>query len=120
MSLACLVSVAWALPTDVDGPHGVAVAPDAKHYIVSIGHGAPYGSHWKYTTGDDQLGRRVELGLFPATVAVSPDDRYAFLSVEGVGAEPGTVEVIDLGTLATVGTVHVGSMAAGLDVWKAE
>ena len=27
---------------------------------------------------------------------VSPDDRYAFISVEGVGSEPGTVEVIDL------------------------
>ena len=27
---------------------------------------------------------------------VSPYDRYAFISVEGVGSEPGTVEVIDL------------------------
>jgi hypothetical protein len=53
-------------------------------------------------------------------VAVSPDDRYAFVSVEGVGAEPGTVEVIDLGALATVGTLDVGAMAAGLDVWKVE
>ena len=29
-------------------------------------------------------------------VAISPDDRYAFISVEGVGSEPGTVDVIDL------------------------
>ena len=29
-------------------------------------------------------------------VVVSADDRYAFVSVEGVAAEPGTVEVIDL------------------------
>jgi len=29
------------------------------------------------------------------------------------------VEVIDLGALATVGSVDVGSMAAGVDVWKA-
>jgi hypothetical protein len=53
------------------------VAPDGKHYYVSIGHGSPYGSLWKYTTGDDQVGRRVELGLFPATVAVSPDGYLA-------------------------------------------
>jgi DNA-binding beta-propeller fold protein YncE len=53
-------------------------------------------------------------------VTVSPDDRYAFVSVEGIGAEPGTVEVIDLVALTTVGTVHVGAMAAGLDVWKVE
>jgi len=61
------------MPTDVDGPHGVAVAADGKHYFVSLGHGAPYGSLWKYTTGDDKPSGRVELGLFPATVAVSPD-----------------------------------------------
>jgi DNA-binding beta-propeller fold protein YncE len=51
---------------------------------------------------------------------VSPDDRYAFISVEGVGSEPGTVEVIDLSTLKTVATVDVGSQAAGIDFWKME
>ncbi|HLZ39850.1 MAG TPA: YncE family protein [Candidatus Sulfotelmatobacter sp.] len=51
---------------------------------------------------------------------VSPDDRYAFISVEGIGAEPGTVEVIDLQSLKTVATVDVGSQAAGIDFWKME
>lgn len=51
---------------------------------------------------------------------VTPDDRYAFISVEGVGTEPGTVEVIDLAALKTVATIDVGSQAAGLDFWKTE
>ena len=51
---------------------------------------------------------------------VSPDDRYAFISVEGVGSEPGTVEVIDLGSLKTVATVDVGPQAAGIDFYKME
>jgi len=51
---------------------------------------------------------------------VSPDDRYAFISVEGVGSEPGTVEVIDLRSLKTVATVDVGPQAAGIDFWKVE
>ena len=51
---------------------------------------------------------------------VSPDDRYAFISVEGVGTEPGTVEVIDLASLKTVATVDVGPQAAGIDFWKLE
>ena len=51
---------------------------------------------------------------------VTPDDRYAFISVEGVGSEAGTVEVIDLAALKTVGTVDVGPQAAGLDFWKTE
>jgi DNA-binding beta-propeller fold protein YncE len=53
-------------------------------------------------------------------VVVSPDDRYAFISVEGVGTEPGTVEVIDLAALKTVATVDVGPQAAGIDFWKME
>ncbi len=51
-------------------------------------------------------------------IVVSPDDRYAFISVEGVGSEPGTVEVIDLKSLTTAATVDVGSQAAGIDFWK--
>ncbi len=51
---------------------------------------------------------------------VSPDDRYAFISVEGVGAEPGTVEVIDLTSMKTVATVDVPPQAAGIDFWKME
>jgi hypothetical protein len=51
---------------------------------------------------------------------VTPDNRYAFISVEGVGAEPGTVEVIDLDAMKTVATLDVGSQAAGIDFWKNE
>jgi len=51
---------------------------------------------------------------------VSPDDHYAFISIEGVGTEPGTVEVIDLAALKTVGTIDVGAQAAGIDLWKME
>jgi DNA-binding beta-propeller fold protein YncE len=51
---------------------------------------------------------------------VTPDDRYAFISVEGVGTEPGTVEVIDLAAYKTVATVDLGLQAAGIDFWKTE
>jgi DNA-binding beta-propeller fold protein YncE len=51
---------------------------------------------------------------------VTPDDRYAFISVEGVGAEPGTVEVIDLAAYKTVATIDLGPQAAGIDFWKTE
>ena len=51
---------------------------------------------------------------------VSPDDRYAFISVEGIGAEPGTVEIIDLDSLKIVATVDVASEAAGIDFLRME
>jgi len=53
-------------------------------------------------------------------VAVSPDDAYAFVTVEGIGSEPGTVEIIDLKVLKTVATIDVGQEAAGVDFYKTE
>ena len=53
-------------------------------------------------------------------VVVSPDDRYAFVTVEGVGSEPGTVEVIDLAAMKTVATVDVAPGAAGIDFYTTE
>jgi DNA-binding beta-propeller fold protein YncE len=64
---------------DPDGPHGVAVAPDGRHYYVTTGHGMPNGHLWKYTTVGDTLKGRVELGLFPASLQVSPDGHYAYV-----------------------------------------
>jgi DNA-binding beta-propeller fold protein YncE len=49
---------------------------------------------------------------------ISPDDRYAFISVEGVGSEPGTVEMIDLRTHQRVASIDVGQIARGIDVLR--
>jgi DNA-binding beta-propeller fold protein YncE len=51
-------------------------------------------------------------------VVVSPDDRYAFVTVEGVGTEPGTVEIIDLTALKTVATIDIAPGAAGIDFYQ--
>jgi DNA-binding beta-propeller fold protein YncE len=51
-------------------------------------------------------------------VAITPDSRYAFITVEGIGSEPGTVEIIDLKSRQTVATVDTPSQAAGIDFWK--
>jgi hypothetical protein len=50
-------------------------------------------------------------------VAITADSRFAFISVEGIGSEPGTVEVLDLRALRRVGSVDVGQMATGIDVF---
>ena len=51
-------------------------------------------------------------------VVISPDQKYAFVSVEGVGAEPGTVVMIDLATNRISATAEVASQAGGLDVLR--
>lgn len=53
-------------------------------------------------------------------VVASPDSRYAFVSVEGVGAEPGKVDIYDLETFERVADVEVGQQAGGIAFWKME
>ena len=63
-----------------------------------------------------------ELARIPTTrrvthgVAITSDDRYAFVSNEGIGSEMSTVDIIDLATLTRVATVEVGQQAGGIDV----
>lgn len=65
-------------PTELLGPHGIAVSPDGKYYYVTTAHGTPFGALWKYTTDRDSLLGKVDLGSFPATVQVSPDGAYVY------------------------------------------
>jgi DNA-binding beta-propeller fold protein YncE len=67
------------MPTDIDGPHGLAVSPDKAYYYVSMAHGQPNGTVWKYSTKDDKLVNRVTLSMFPATLDVSPDGDFLFV-----------------------------------------
>jgi YVTN family beta-propeller protein len=67
-----------------------------------------------------------EIARIPTTrkvvhgVAVSDDDRYAFVSVEGVGSEPGTMDVIDLRALKKVASVELGQQAGGIDFLRSD
>ena len=65
-------------PTELLGPHGLAVSPDGNYYYVTTAHGTPFGALWKYTTDRDSLVGKVQLGAFPATVQVSPDGAYVY------------------------------------------
>jgi DNA-binding beta-propeller fold protein YncE len=66
------------MPVDIDGPHGVDVSHDGRFYYVSLAHGRPFGSLWKYRTDDDSVVGRVDLGMFPATLQVSEDGNFVF------------------------------------------
>jgi hypothetical protein len=72
------------------------------------------------TASGRELARIPTTRRVPSGLVISPDDRYAFVTQEGVGAEPGTVDVIDLRTLTRVASVDVGQQAGGIDFWKSE
>ena len=66
-------------PTELAGPHGLAVSPDGAYYYVTTAHGMPNGALWRFSTATDEQKGRVELGRFPATVQVAPGGHYAWV-----------------------------------------
>ncbi len=84
------------MPADVDGAHGMTVAPSGQHWYVSLAHGTPFGKIWKFTTGTDQLVDTATVGLFPASMAVTPDGSMLFavnFNLHG-DPSPSTVSVL--------------------------
>jgi len=68
------------MPTDINGPHGIAVSPDKQFIYVTVGHGRPDGSVWKLKAGTDEVVRYKSLGLFPATVDISRDGEFLYVA----------------------------------------
>ena len=54
----------------------------------------------------------------PHGIAISNDSKYAFISVEGIGGEPGIVDVINLENKTIVDQVEIGKQAGGIAFWK--
>jgi DNA-binding beta-propeller fold protein YncE len=100
------------------GVYNLAVTRDGRLLIATNKRG-PSVSVFDAKSGKE-LARLTTKRKVVHGVVVSPDNRYAFVSVEGVGSEPGTVEIIDLEALKTVATVDVPMQAAGIDFWKME
>jgi DNA-binding beta-propeller fold protein YncE len=68
------------LPSEVEGPHGLAISPDGQYLYVTTGHGEPNGRYWRYALGPDTLVGDTFLGRFPASIDVTPDGLYTLSS----------------------------------------
>src|SRR5207244_5956026 len=103
------------MPIDIDGTHGLAVSPDKKYYYVSIAHGQPFGSLWKYSAGDDRVLGRVTLGMFPATLDLSPDGDFAYVVNFNLHGDmiPSTVSVIATEDMTEITRIQTCAMPHG-------
>lgn len=100
------------------GPYNVELTPDGNLLVAtykSEGTTAIWDLKTRKEVGRVKNSRRVSHGI-----AISPDSKYAFVSVEGVGAEPGSVDVIDLQKRKRVAFAEVGKQAGGIAFWKIE
>lgn len=100
------------------GVYNLAVSRDGKLLVATNKRGQSV-SIFDVQSGRELM-RRPTKRKVPDGVVISPDNQYAFVAVEGIGSEPGTVEVIDLQALDTVATVDVPEQAVGIDFWKSE
>lgn len=100
---------------DIDGPHGIVISPDRQFYYVSISHGRPYGTVWKYSTKDDAVVGKTTLGFFPATMDVSRDGSFLFVVNFNLHGDmvPSTVSVVSTQTMTEVARIPTCTMPHG-------
>jgi DNA-binding beta-propeller fold protein YncE len=100
---------------DIDGPHGIAISPDKQHYFVSLGHGRPFGTVWKYSAKDDRVLGKITLGFFPATMDVSPDGNFLYVVNFNLHGDmvPSSVSVVLTGEMLEIKRITTCVMPHG-------
>ncbi|HKO60912.1 MAG TPA: hypothetical protein VJV03_07120 [Pyrinomonadaceae bacterium] len=103
------------MPTDIDGPHGVSISPDKQFYYVSLAHGRPFGSVWKYSTIDDRVVGRVRLGHFPATMDLNADGSLLYVVNFNLHGDmvPSSVSVVATERMLEVARITTCAMPHG-------
>lgn len=103
------------MPADINGPHGLAFSPDKQSYYVSIGHGRPFGSVWKYAAKDDAVLGQVTLGFFPATEDVTPDGNFLYVVNFNLHGDmvPSSVSVVSTDDMTEIARIPTCIMPHG-------
>ena len=102
-------------PTEIEGPHGLAVGLDGEHWYLSIAHGKPFGLLYKYRTSDDEMVGECELGMFPATMQISPATGLLYCVNFNLHGRmlPSTVSIVDPEAMVEVARTVTGAMPHG-------
>jgi DNA-binding beta-propeller fold protein YncE len=101
---------------DGTAPYNLDVTPDGETLVVTY-KGTGETGLWDLSAGE-QAARLENSRSVTHGVVVTPDSRYAVVTAEGVGGEPGAVDIIDLRAGARVASVDVGAQAGGVAFWK--
>ncbi len=99
-----------------EGPYNAAVTPDGALLVVTYKKAGAVGFidlRSGASRANLETTRRV-----PHGVVITDDSRYAIVSVEGVGGEPGTIEVFDVSALERVAALDIGKQAGGIALWR--
>ncbi|MDE0074054.1 MAG: YncE family protein [Gammaproteobacteria bacterium] len=93
-------------------PYNLALTHDGSRLLATL-KGSGHLAVWDLDTGE-QLAKIESTQEVTHGVVVTSDNRFAFVTVEGIGGQPGIVEVIDLATYERVGMAETGKQAGGI------
>lgn len=103
-------------PTETEGPHGVVLSPDGASFFVTLAHGKPFGYLQRFDLESGEATGLVELGMFPATVDLSPVSGLIYainFNFEDPTMAPSSVSIVDGSTLAEVARTPTCRMPHG-------
>lgn len=114
LSVVDVVEVGYQA-TEIEGPHGLTVAPDGRHWFVTMAHGKPNGLLYKYEAGTNRVVGQTELGLFPATMQISVDTGLLYCVNFDLHGDmtPSTVSIVDVDGMVEIDQIVTGSMPHG-------
>lgn len=102
-------------PTEIEGPHGITISPDGKYWYLTLAHGIPFGSLYKFSTETNKLLGQTTLGLFPATMQISKATGLLYCVNFNLHGDmvPSTVSVVDPETMTELKRITTGTMPHG-------
>ncbi|MEL7005652.1 MAG: YncE family protein, partial [Bacteroidota bacterium] len=102
-------------PAENEGPHGLTVSNDGKYWFLSLAHGNPYGTLYKYSTETNEVVGQTTLGIFPATMQISKATGLLYIVNFNLHGEmvPSTVSVVDPETMTEIKRITTGTMPHG-------
>lgn len=106
-------------PPERDGPHNITVAPDHRSYYVSVAHGTPHGSLWRFDALTHRLLGMAEARGYPTTIGLTPDGEMAFVAnSDFFGDRPAInpVTVVHTPTMTTITHIAACDMPHGVKV----
>lgn len=102
-------------PAEIEGPHGINISPDGKYWYLSLAHGNPYGTLYKFSTETNEVVSTVKLGLFPASLQVSKATGLLYCVNFNLHGDmvPSTVSVVDPEEMIEIDQIETGVMPHG-------
>jgi YVTN family beta-propeller protein len=102
--------------TTGNGAYNVEPSPDGRLVLVTNKKDRSVSvfdtRSWK------EVARVPTSKRIPHGIAFSPDGRYAYVTCESVGTDPGAIDAIDLTTFRVVASMPLALQPTGVAVWQ--